>query len=204
MKVFGIGLIKTGTTSLGKALEILGFNPHISYDEELMNCWMSSDFNPIYKASDRFVGFEDWPWLLMYKEMFHRYPDAKFILTQRANEEVWYKSVCKHALKVGPTEIRKHIFGYYMPHDSKEEHIAVYRKHNQDVVDFFTEHAPERLIVVSWDGDGDWEKICGFLGKKVPNREFPFLNKAGTKPSFFERKFSRENLRKKLDQLLNR
>ncbi|MEL6669173.1 MAG: sulfotransferase, partial [Bacteroidota bacterium] len=51
MKVFGIGLIKTGTTSLGKALEILGFNPHISYDEELMNCWMSSDFNPIYKAS---------------------------------------------------------------------------------------------------------------------------------------------------------
>ncbi|MEL6668307.1 MAG: sulfotransferase, partial [Bacteroidota bacterium] len=75
---------------------------------------------------------------------------------------------------------------------------------NQDVVDFFTEHAPERLIVVSWDGDGDWEKICGFLGKKVPNREFPFLNKAGTKPSFFERKFSRENLRKKLDQLLNR
>lgn len=32
MKVFGIGLNKTGTTTLGKAIEILGFKNHIGYN----------------------------------------------------------------------------------------------------------------------------------------------------------------------------
>ncbi|MFY0608665.1 MAG: hypothetical protein JXR10_18245 [Cyclobacteriaceae bacterium] len=32
MKIFGIGLNKTGTTSLGQALEILGYKKHLQTD----------------------------------------------------------------------------------------------------------------------------------------------------------------------------
>ena len=177
MKVFGIGLNKTGTTSLGKALEILGYKKHISCNWELTKLWSENNLNPILKEAEKYNNFEDWPWPLVYKELFKKFENAKFILTIRDTPEDWYSSLCNHALRTGPTEFRKRIYGYYMPHDFKSEHINFYNNHNKGVIRFFKKNAPEKLLVISFKDGNRWEKICDFLNNEIPETDFPFLNR---------------------------
>jgi hypothetical protein len=136
----------------------------------------NGDLNPIFDLIDKNDCFEDWPWPLMYRELYERYKDAKFILTIRRTPDIWYESLCKHATRKGPTEHRKLAYGHSMPHDYKEHHIQFYSAHNKEVIDFFKKNAPDKLLVVCWeDGDG-WEEICNFLGKKIPKKPFPHLH----------------------------
>jgi len=181
MKVFGIGLNKTGTTTLGQALEILGFEHHESCNGRLVKALTQNDYTPVYEAAEANNNFEDWPWPLVYKEMYRKYPDAKFVLTIRKNSETWYRSLCKHADRIGPRKIRKRIYGYYMPQSNKQAHISFYERHNREVVEFFARHAPENLAIVCWEKGHGWMDLCSFLNKPVPSVEFPFLNKATDK-----------------------
>ncbi len=180
-KVFGIGLNKTGTTSLGKALEILGFTNHMSCDLALTKRWAENDLESIFEVARKNNNFEDWPWPLVFTELFDEFNDAKFILTLRKSPEAWYKSLCDHALRTGPTEYRKLIYGYLMPHDFKDWHIGYYERHNQSVIDFFSRYAPEKLLVVCWEKGDGWPDLCRFLNKEIPNEEFPFLNRHPSK-----------------------
>lgn len=181
MKVFGIGLNKTGTTTLGRALEILGFENHVSVNGRLVKDWKNGDYTNIYKVAEANNNFEDWPWPLVYKEMFENYPDSKFILTIRKTSEIWYKSLCKHAERIGPRKIRKRIYGYYLPQNHKKEHVAFYEKHNREVIDFFAKHAPGKLLVVCFEDGHGWSELCEFLEVDVPEVDFPVLNKATDK-----------------------
>lgn len=176
MRVIGIGLNKTGTTSLGKALENLGYKDHISFDWPATKQWSEGNIQPVLEKAKDYNNFEDWPWPMLYKELYDEFEDSKFILTKRATPEEWYDSLCRHAVSTGPTEFRKTIYGYYMPHDFKEEHLKFYNDHNDRVIKFFDKHAPEKLLVISFSDGNNWEKICDFLGKDIPKVEFPFLN----------------------------
>jgi hypothetical protein len=65
-KVFCIGWVKTGTTTLGQALRILGFDhggPHL--DLWVAKQYASGDFRPLIAEASRYDSLEDWPWLLM-------------------------------------------------------------------------------------------------------------------------------------------
>lgn len=178
MRVFGIGLNKTGTSSLGKALEILGFRKHKGCDWELTRQWSENEISRILEVANENNNFEDWPWPLVYKEVFTKFPDSKFILTLRDSPDSWYKSLCKHALRTGPTEFRKRIYGYYMPHDFRDEHIQFYNEHKKQVISFFNEHAPENLLVISFSDGGNWNKLCKFLDVEIPKKRFPVVNKS--------------------------
>ena len=178
MKVFGIGLNKTGTTTLGKALEHLGFEKHVSYNLDLVHNWKKKELQPIFDVADQNDNFEDWPWPMLYKELYNRYDTAKFILTTRKSPDVWFESLCKHADRTGPTAFRELIYGYSMPHNYKKEHIDFYNFHNQAVSDFFNKYAPEKLLQVSWEEGDEWEILCKFLQKDIPEISFPFLNKS--------------------------
>lgn len=180
MKIFGIGLNKTGTTSLGKALEILGYNNHITCDWELTKSYFDGNTDQIFSVADKHNNFEDWPWPLLYKELYKKYPESKFILTTRKSSTAWYKSLCKHSIRTGPTEFRKLIYGHYMPQDFPNEHIDIYESHNQNVSNFFNKEAPSQLIKVCWENGDGWNEICDFLNKDIPNFTFPFLNKSKT------------------------
>ena len=141
----------------------------------------------IYQVAKENNNFEDWPWPLVYKEMYEKYPDAYFILTVRKSAEIWYKSLCKHAERIGPKKIRKRIYGYYMPQYHKREHISFYEKHNQSVIEFFQKNAPERLLVVCWENGNGWNELCHFLNKEIPDVDFPFLNRATDKSNQVKR-----------------
>ena len=50
-----------------------------------------------------------------------------------------------------------------------------YRKHEKEIIEFFKDK-PEQLLIFSVvDGD-DWGKLCKFLNKRNPNRDFPNIN----------------------------
>ena len=87
MKVFGIGLNRTGTSTLGACFNHFGFN-HLSLDRNSFENYKKQDFHSIYNRIEKFDSFEDWPWPLIYKEIDKRFPDSKFILTLRKTPEI--------------------------------------------------------------------------------------------------------------------
>jgi len=106
VKIFGIGLNKTGTTTLGYCFRELGFN-HKSYDLKLLKHYHNNNMDPIFKTVNQFDVFEDWPWPLLYKMLDKKYNNARFILTVRKDPETWYGSLRKHADRTGPTHARQ-------------------------------------------------------------------------------------------------
>ena len=175
MKVFGIGLNKTGTTTLSACLRELGFR-HTSCDLALTRAADRGDLSPIFEHADQYESFEDWPWPLVYKQLDQRYDDAKFILTRRPNASVWFSSLKRHALRTGPTEYRQIAYGHSMPLGKREEHVAVYRRHNQDVRDYFSERRDDLLEICWEEGDG-WEELCAFLDQPKPDDPLPHKKK---------------------------
>lgn len=201
-KVFGIGLNRTGTTTLGRTLEILGFRNHVSFDFELTKSWAENDLEPILEIARANNNFEGWPWPLMFRELYEEFEDAKFILTMRKTPETWYKSLCDHSLRTGPEEYRKLVYGHYMPHDFKEEYLEFYEQHNRDIINFFKRNASEKLLVVCWEKGDGWKVLCEFLDKESPKREFPFLNRHPSKRQLMTvKKLLQRGTRKVLDNL---
>ena len=105
VQVIGAGWGRTGTLSLKKALEILGYNPtyHMMEVIDQKHCpfWIRVadkqpyDFDEVFlgdgKGKPTYNATCDMPSAQFWKEQTERYPDAKVILTVR-NPEKWYKS----------------------------------------------------------------------------------------------------------------
>ena len=177
MKIFGIGLNKTGTKTLGECFRVLGFK-NKSFDPGLMQSYAKGDYQAILEACDPFDSFEDWPYPLVYREFDLHYSEAKFILTLRKDPETWFLSLCRHAEMTGPTEARKIAYGYEMPMDHREHHIAAYQRHEREVLEYFR-NRPGKLLVVSWEKGDGWKEICGFLGiPEIPRIPFPHKNRS--------------------------
>jgi hypothetical protein len=182
-KVFVIGLNKTGTTSLGNALQILGYRKLGWGDfisRKLFHDWYSGNLQSLIQYSTKYDAFEDLPWPFAYKEMAALYPDAKFILSVRANEEIWWRSIARHTEKrvwIG----HKLTYGSYSATKDKAAYIDLYLSHQQRVRGFF-KNQPERLLEINIDESANWNKLCDFLGcSTVPKLAFP---KSNTKNSF--------------------
>ena len=79
-KVFGLGLSKTGTSSLSDALEILGIKTiHYPCDSTTIQELRSG----IYRLSilEDYQGVTDTPVVPYYAQLDSIYPESKFILT---------------------------------------------------------------------------------------------------------------------------
>lgn len=176
-KVFGIGLNKTGTTTLGTALETLGYR-HQSVRPDLQRAWLRGDREKVFAVTDAYESFEDWPWPLMYKDLFARYPDARFVLTMRSSPETWLKSLKAHAMFTKPLwSCRKGAYGYHYPHHSEQAHLDFYNRHHDEVVAFFeAQGAMDRLKVICWEQGDGWPELCDFLGIDAPEGAIPHAN----------------------------
>ncbi len=187
-KIFGLGLSKTGTTSVAAALRILGyraahFMEHWQNREGIAR-WQLGDFETdILKEYDAAM---DLPVPLYFSQLDKRYPDSKFILTVRQPDD-WVKSLGKQWVR-NPLQnnmfglfratLRLAAYGFhnYSPIcDSRL--LRVYETHQQNVLDYFKDRPEDLLVMDVINGDG-WEKLCDFLGKPVPDTEFPWKNKS--------------------------
>ncbi len=174
MKIFGIGLNKTGTTTLGVCFKTLGFK-HAPYDKTLMYRHEAGDLDAILSVAHRYQTFEDWPWPLIYKELDEHFPDAKFVLTERISAAKWYDSLCRHSEHTGTPRVRRIAYGHEMPQGHADEHLATYASHS-DAVRAHFHGRPGKLLEVCWEEDSSWEALCSFLGLSVPTEAFPHAN----------------------------
>jgi hypothetical protein len=174
MKVFGIGLNKTGTKTLNACFKSFGLTTW-SYDLQLLKAYSEGRLDEIFRISDAYDSFEDWPWPLLYKEFDRRYPEAKFILAVRKSPEHWFDSLCRHADRTGPTEARQLVYHHEMPHQFKSEHIDFYNRHNNEVAEYFAGREG-KLLQVCWETGSGWKELAEFLGYPIPKIPFPHEN----------------------------
>lgn len=180
-KVFGIGLNKTGTTTLGLCGRMLGLRS-TSCDKKLLADFVVwNDFVRIKQKVSDYDLFEDWPWPLIFKDLDQMYPGSKFILTVRQSEQKWLESLKSHSMRTHPTEhCRKLAFGYNFPHGNEKEHIEFYRQHNDSVRSYFSGRSND-FIELCWEKGDGFEELCNFLNCDVPDLPFPHANKGSEK-----------------------
>jgi hypothetical protein len=182
-KVFGIGWAKTGTTTLGSCLEILGYS-HQGQDLDLVYDVERGYLERIFSVVDLFDVFEDWPWILLYKELDQRYPNSKFILTIRDTDK-WWRSYQNHVATRGARSdigrIRKIIYGFEDGLQHRQAYVERYERHNADVLRYF-EQRPKDLLVMNWENGDGWPQLCRFLGKPIPKQPLPHANVGAYRP----------------------
>lgn len=178
-KVFGIGLNKTGTTTLAQCLQHFGYR-HTSSSLPLTQRAEAGDLEPVFRHAEQFDSFEDWPWPLLFRQLDERFPGSRFILTVRRSPEVWLASLRKHALLTGPTEFRRIAYGHATIEGHEAEHLARYSAHNQAVRAYFADR-PGDLLEVCWETGSGWAELASFLGHPVPDVPLPHANRSDRK-----------------------
>ena len=173
MKIFGIGLSRTGTTSLTKALNDIGINIiHYPSKQQL--------FDP---TND---GACDIPVANYYKELDKRFPNSKFIYTIRDKKE-WLVSMEKYLARKKKWDVgswmsqnRKMLYGQMM--FNKSIFDEKYVKHDNDIRDYF-KNRPNDLLIVNICGGDTLEKLLTFTGISHVNgsNNFPHLNEVRDK-----------------------
>jgi len=181
-KVFVIGLQKTGTTSLGAAIESLGY--HLGGGFRLNHPRGVPLPLPITQAklaaaaqsfALRADAFEDNPWPIVFREMDRAFPGSKFILTRR-DPGTWIDSMVRH-FGAETSSLRTFVFGAGAPAGNETAYVCRYQRHIDEVLAYFAQR-PKDLLVINLE-DADWAELCGFLGKPVPLVPFPHKNAAG-------------------------
>jgi sulfotransferase family protein len=183
-KVFGIGFQRTGTKTLGAALEILGYRvtgPNGHRDPKIRETVYQKAFGLVPK----FDAFKDNPWPVLYRELDERWPGSKFILTLRPTED-WIMSAVGHFGSIS-RPLEEWIYGVGYPEGNEDVYIQRYERHNREVIEYFAERPDDFLVLRVTEGEG-WEKLCPFLGKDVPDVAFPFEDVKN--PEFLTRKIA--------------
>lgn len=174
-KIVGVGLGKTGTSTLGAACRLLGFS-HKTHDPKLFDELHRGNKLACMDEVSRFESFDDFPWNLLYRDIDRRYPGSLFILTVRQDPETWYRSLCAHWERTGDSLAKQHAYGYPSPLGQREHHIALYERHNAEVAEWFADR-PAQLLTVCWESGHGWKELCEFLSRPLPNRAFPHANR---------------------------
>ena len=178
MKVFGIGLDRTGTTSLTEALALLGFKTlHYPNDPTTLHELRLQLGGPTtLSVLNRYDALTDSPIAICFMGLDAVYTGSKFILTVRSMMP-WLASWHRHMALNPPTPqtawLRQQSLGTEV--FEPETMSAAYDHHFTLVRHYFMERPADLLVLDICGGDG-WDKLCRFLGKPVPKLPFPHLN----------------------------
>lgn len=177
MQVIGAGFGRCGTTSLARALEILGYGPCYHMQVAML-----------YRAT------VDWPACEFYRELMDAYPDAKLLLNTR-DPESWYDSTRETLWAIDQ------VLPWWIPPVMKRMHVELiwngrFQGQFTDrarAIEIFNQHLDEvrRTVppgrLLEFDVKQGWEPLCRFLGKPVPPAGVPF-------PHLNDRRFFRRVL----------
>lgn len=194
LKIIGAGFGRTGTHSLGLALEKLGFGPCYNVPEvsknpghtEIWNNAMEGkpvDWDMLFRSYQSAV---EWPTVAFLSDVVQHFTEAKVVLTLR-DPVSWYESVSTaifDGLEMSaqnPDPIKRERSGmlrrlilkrtFSGRYWEKEYALEVYKRHNQQVLEIVPK---ERLL--QFDVKDGWQPLCEFLQKSIPDEPFPWLN----------------------------
>jgi hypothetical protein len=166
-KIFGIGLSKTGTTSLHHAFKELGFeSKHFPKVPEI--------FTGRFRCLDKYDAACDVSIVPYYPQLDAAYPGSKFILTVRdvddwlQSMESWWRRERKPSEYI--IQVRLAVFGVHAFHAGRLKYV--YEKHAADLEKYFAGR-PDDLLVLNICGGEGWEKLCPFLNRPAPETSFP-------------------------------
>jgi hypothetical protein len=176
-KIFGIGLHKTGTSSLHEALKILGFKSIHDFNEEV-NIMDVMNEN-IQKRKKLLEGMEHYDAFFdfhkydgTFKKLDEQYPNSKFILNTR-NLEDWLISREKHVKRNQKNPFYK---GDFLKID-KTSWKVLWENYHNEVIKYFKNRPGDFLIIDVPGGEG-WKKLCPFLRVSIPKKPFPKKNQS--------------------------
>ena len=193
LRVIGAGLPRTGTSSLGIAVQhLLGrrwysmssipghpFNLGLEWNRALAGEPVDWD-----RLFDVYVAAVDWPASMFWRELSEVYPDALVILSVRDSARIWWESsnetflpYARMALAPGWSEGRGLLdllerFTGKKQWDDPATLMAAYERHNTLVRQTVPQH---RLL--EWLASEGWAPICRALGVPVPEMPFPWVNR---------------------------
>ncbi|MEM7390748.1 MAG: sulfotransferase family protein [Verrucomicrobiota bacterium] len=182
-KLFGIGLCRTGTDHLHKALDRLGFDiAHTPADPITLEQLTAEQWN--LSLLDHYDGITDLPAAPFFRELDAAFPGSRFILTVR-NERDWLSSMRRFLKEHNlPEALCMAAFG--RTDFDEDALLARYRAHLRAVRKHFRKRPGVLLVLNLPEGDG-WEKLCCFLKAPIPDEPFPFPETARRKPSLLNR-----------------
>lgn len=209
LRVVGAGFGRTGTLSLKRALEILGFGPCYHMEEVMKH----PKHVPVWAAATRgervdwkalFAGWGatvDWPACTFYREILAAHPDAKVILSVR-DPQRWHQSVMQ-TIRLPSVLFPMRILMPVLPGvgpatrmatelvwnrtfsgkvDDPAHAIAVFEAHVSAVRQAIP---PDRLLV--FEAAQGWAPLCEFLGVPIPDQPFPHVNDTATMGTLIRR-----------------
>ena len=199
LQVVGAGFGRTGTLSLKRALDELGFGPTYHMEEVVRRpahvaSWLRYARTGEANWDEIFSGFGsavDFPVSCVWEELAAHYPHAKIVLTIR-DPQAWWVSTertiypartmfPRWLMRLAPVTRRwvemvdrlvwNGIFdGRFVDRDHA---VAVFERH---VANVKATCPPDRLLV--FDVAEGWGPLCSFLDVPIPDRPFPRLNDA--------------------------
>lgn len=180
-RVFGIGLSRTGTTSLCKSLLHLGYRPAHNPDP---SGFVKGDFSVF---DETFNAGSDISVAAYYKELDEAFPGSRFVLTLR-DAEAWLRSVIVHFANLPQNStggargvVRERVYGTHWP--TPEQFLESYKRHIHEVATYF--NGRQDLLVMDITKGEGWPRLCAFLDQPVPTERFPATNE--TTPEMHKR-----------------
>ncbi len=182
-KIFGLGLSKTGTSSLGEALNVLNIKSiHYPFDDRTYDELRGGNYR--LSILDEYQAIVDIPAAPFYAQFDSIYRESKFILTIR-DKEAWLRSCELHWQLM--TQWQNNFPQFKRFHEfisacvfgslsfNEERFSYVYDTHVKNTRDYFKKRPDDFLTIDICSGEG-WEKLCSFLGLPVPDAPFPHAN----------------------------
>jgi tetratricopeptide (TPR) repeat protein len=185
-KIFGIGLSKTGTSSLAAALRTLGLN---TVD------WMNPLTGELFSEDDLhlFDAFTDTPVTASIEFLYQLFPASKFIYTIRSIDD-WEVSITDHVRRhfgyrdfaeareaVQRRDAFHHGLRFSNLHRSLYFNFGSYREafsaHDRRVREFFRDKPGNRFLEFNVFAGQGWQELCAFTGHALPGEPFPWANK---------------------------
>lgn len=181
-KVIGVGLGRTGTTSLAAALDRLGFAtihyPSSASGPELAS---GSAFFDALENHEAIANGTGCP----YQAIDTRYPGSKFILTIRdltswlRSKKDWAEMDLENWDRFTPDQqsakryVNEHVYGSF--EFDADVWTKSYERHVASVMEHF-QHRPADLLVLNIPAGDDWRQLCPFLGHSERDEPFPRRN----------------------------
>ena len=167
-KVYGLGLSRTGTTTLNNVLLEMGLNV-VHYP------------SPNQLGDPQLDGATDISVIPFYKLLDLNNPGSKFILTLRDKEQ-WLDSIVPYLERKRQwsqsgwqVQIREEIYGTAFP--NRQEASEAWDIHHSDVRKYFR-HRPYDLLEINLtDGSSSPQQVAEFLDIKTSLTEWPHYNK---------------------------
>jgi hypothetical protein len=177
-KIFEIGVMKTGTSSFGTAMRMLGYK-HKGWDEASYEAYLRhGSVKQLVNVINLYDSFDDGPWHdCDFTKLDKHFPNSKFVLLER-DDDPWIKSLEAHTSPwINANDVDKKYLDARWGADKKrlvQEKLAWKNKKYDNIKIYFSsrERSSDLLVMNICGGDG-WEKLCPFLKKPIPYQKFP-------------------------------